>query len=171
MPVLGHGELKLNPHDFRRLFASEAVSSGLPPHIVAKILSHEHLSTTEHYMAVYPEDMLRHYRAFLARRRPHPAPTPRPGPDRPPERLRHAPSRAPSRTSWTGRKAHARRPGGVGRLSPAVHGGRCRPRGAGKQAWADTTARPLWRSSSGGFQPTVAGGAAGEAMRAVLVDY
>ncbi|MFE4212257.1 integrase [Streptomyces sp. NPDC056844] len=27
------------------------------------------MSTTEHYMAVYPEDMLRHYRAFLARRR------------------------------------------------------------------------------------------------------
>ncbi|RKT08190.1 phage integrase family protein [Streptomyces sp. 3211.6] len=69
LTALGHGELKLTPHDFRRLFASEAVSSGLPPHIVAKILGHEHLSTTEHYMAVYPEDMLRHYRAFLARRR------------------------------------------------------------------------------------------------------
>ncbi|MFF4732690.1 tyrosine-type recombinase/integrase [Streptomyces mirabilis] len=69
LTALGHGELKLTPHDFRRLFASEAISSGLPPHIVAKILGHEHLSTTEHYMAVYPEDMLRHYRAFLARRR------------------------------------------------------------------------------------------------------
>ncbi|MET9887140.1 site-specific integrase [Streptomyces sp. NPDC006430] len=69
LTTLGHGELNLTPHDFRRLFASEAVSSGLPPHIVAKILGHEHLSTTEHYMAVYPEDMLRHYRAFLAKRR------------------------------------------------------------------------------------------------------
>lgn len=69
LAALGHGELKLTPHDFRRLFASEAVSSGLPPHIVAKILGHEHLSTTEHYMAVYPEDMLRHYRAFPARHR------------------------------------------------------------------------------------------------------
>ncbi|MFD7079064.1 tyrosine-type recombinase/integrase [Streptomyces sp. NPDC059918] len=69
LTAIGHGGLRLTPHDFRRLFASEAVGSGLPPHNVVKILGHEHLSTTEHYAAVYPEDMLRHYRAFLARRR------------------------------------------------------------------------------------------------------
>ena len=58
-----------SPHDFRRIFATEAVSSGLPVHIAAKILGHESLTTTQTYIAVYDQDVIDHHRAFLARRR------------------------------------------------------------------------------------------------------
>jgi hypothetical protein len=33
-----------NPHDFRRIFATEAVAAGLPAHIAAKILGHESIA-------------------------------------------------------------------------------------------------------------------------------
>ena len=59
----------VTPHDFRRVFATDAVSGGLPVHIVAKILGHESLTTTEAYTAIYPEDVRRHYRGFITRRR------------------------------------------------------------------------------------------------------
>jgi hypothetical protein len=52
--------ISLTPHDFRRVFATEAVSGGLPVHIVAKLLGHESLTTTEAYTAIYPEDVVRH---------------------------------------------------------------------------------------------------------------
>jgi hypothetical protein len=58
-----------SPHDFRRIFATEAVSSGLPVHITAKILGHESLATTQTYIAVYDQDVIDHHRAFIARRR------------------------------------------------------------------------------------------------------
>jgi integrase len=61
--------VRLTPHDFRRVFATEAVSGGLPVHIVAKLLGHDSLTTTEAYTAIYPEDVVRHYRGFIARRR------------------------------------------------------------------------------------------------------
>jgi integrase len=61
--------LHYTPHDFRRMFATEAVTGGLPIHIAAKILGHAHLSTTQHYLAVFQDDMIRNYRAFLGRRR------------------------------------------------------------------------------------------------------
>ena len=32
--------LKITPHDFRRIFATDAVSGGLPIHIVARLLGH-----------------------------------------------------------------------------------------------------------------------------------
>lgn len=57
-----------SPHDFRRIFATEAVS-GLPVHITAKILGHESLATTQTYIAIYDQDVIDHHRAFLARRR------------------------------------------------------------------------------------------------------
>lgn len=56
-------------HDFRRIFATEAVSSGLPVHIAAKILGHNNLATTQRYTAVYNDDVLRHHRAHIAKRR------------------------------------------------------------------------------------------------------
>jgi integrase len=62
-------ELYYTPHDFRRIFATEAVSGGLPVHIAAKLLGHRDLTTTQGYTAVYQEDVLRHYSAFIARRR------------------------------------------------------------------------------------------------------
>ncbi|MEV4237061.1 site-specific integrase [Nocardia sp. NPDC049737] len=61
--------IRFLPHDFRRIFASDAVSGGLPVHIAAKLLGHEHLSTTEHYLAVFQDDLIRSYQAFLSGRR------------------------------------------------------------------------------------------------------
>jgi Phage integrase family len=50
-----HGSVvRLTPHDHRRIFATDAVTSGLPIHIVAKILGHLDLNTTRGYTAVYP---------------------------------------------------------------------------------------------------------------------
>jgi integrase len=65
----GGQPLRYTPHDFRRIFATEAVSAGLPVHIAAEILGHQDLNTTQGYTAVYQDDVLRHYRAFIARRR------------------------------------------------------------------------------------------------------
>ncbi len=60
---------KFSPHDFRRIFATEAVASGLPVHITAKILGHDSIATTQTYIAVYDQDVIVHHRAYIARRR------------------------------------------------------------------------------------------------------
>jgi site-specific recombinase XerD len=57
------------PHDFRRMFATEAVTGGLPVHIAARLLGHHSLSTTQAYLAVFQDDLVRTYRAFLDQRR------------------------------------------------------------------------------------------------------
>ena len=62
-------EPTLTPHDFRRVFATNALSAGLPVHILARVLGHENISTTQGYTAVYDEDIHRHFRSFLDRRR------------------------------------------------------------------------------------------------------
>ncbi|MDO0929844.1 tyrosine-type recombinase/integrase [Streptomyces sp. TG1A-8] len=61
--------LKFTPHDFRRMFATEAVTGGLPVHIAARLLGHEDLSTTQAYLAVFQDDLIRSYRSFLDQRR------------------------------------------------------------------------------------------------------
>jgi integrase len=61
--------LEWRPHDFRRIFVTDALRSGLPPHIAAKICGHTVLDTTMGYAAIYPEDVITHHRAFIARRR------------------------------------------------------------------------------------------------------
>jgi len=61
--------LTYTPHDFRRLFATDVIRSGLPPHIAAKVLGHVDLGTTMGYAAIYPEDVIAHHRAYIARRR------------------------------------------------------------------------------------------------------
>ncbi len=61
--------IRFTAHDFRRLFATEAVNGGLPIHIAAKLLGHLDLNTTRGYLAVYPEEVVRHFQAHLARRR------------------------------------------------------------------------------------------------------
>ena len=61
--------VRFTPHDFRRIFATEAVASGLPVHIAAKLLGHETLTTTQAYIAVYDHQVIDHHRAFIARRR------------------------------------------------------------------------------------------------------
>jgi hypothetical protein len=60
---------RFTPHDFRRIFATEALASGLPVHIAAKLLGHESLTTTQAYVAIYDQDVIDHHRAFIARRR------------------------------------------------------------------------------------------------------
>jgi integrase len=42
-------ELRFTPHDFRRMFATEAVTGGLPVHIAARLLGHRNLATTHAY--------------------------------------------------------------------------------------------------------------------------
>ena len=61
--------LLYRPHDFRRCFTTDAVTGGLPVHIAARLLGHKRLATTETYMAVFQEDLIRSYRAFLDTRR------------------------------------------------------------------------------------------------------
>ncbi|MEU4820269.1 site-specific integrase [Actinomadura sp. NPDC023710] len=61
--------LRYTAHDFRRLFTTEAVTGGLPVHIAARILGHANLATTQHYLAVFQDDLITAYRSFLSRRR------------------------------------------------------------------------------------------------------
>jgi len=61
--------LQWRPHDFRRIFVTDAIRSGLPPHIAAKVCGHTTVDTTMGYAAIYPEDVIAHHRAFIARRR------------------------------------------------------------------------------------------------------
>lgn len=57
------------PHDFRRLFATDAVNNGLPLHIAAALLGHLNLDTTRGYTAVFPEHIVTAHQAFIERRR------------------------------------------------------------------------------------------------------
>ncbi|WP_172652650.1 tyrosine-type recombinase/integrase [Rhodococcus opacus] len=61
--------LHYTPHDFRRLWATDAVNHGLPVHIAAKILGHKNINTTQGYTAVFDEHLIRSYRSFLDTRR------------------------------------------------------------------------------------------------------
>ncbi|MEU7863929.1 tyrosine-type recombinase/integrase [Nonomuraea sp. NPDC049141] len=61
--------VRFTPHDFRRIFATELVNSGLPIHIGAALLGHLNIRTTRGYVAVFDEDVVRHYTAYLANRR------------------------------------------------------------------------------------------------------
>ena len=63
------GTAGFTPHDFRRLLATDLVNNGLPIHIGAALLGHLNLQTTRGYVAVFNEDVVRHYQAFLDRRR------------------------------------------------------------------------------------------------------
>jgi integrase len=61
--------LRYTAHDFRRMFTTEAVTGGLPVHIAAKILGHRNIATTQTYLAVFQDELVRTYRAFLDKRR------------------------------------------------------------------------------------------------------
>ncbi len=67
--TVGDQPLQWRPHDFRRIFVTDAIRSGLPPHIAAKVCGHSTVDTTMGYAAIYPEDVITHHRAFIARRR------------------------------------------------------------------------------------------------------
>jgi site-specific recombinase XerD len=61
--------LHFRPHDFRRIFTTQAVAGGLPVHIAARLLGHASVTTVEPYLAVFQDDLVRSYRAFLDTRR------------------------------------------------------------------------------------------------------
>jgi Phage integrase family len=61
--------LRYTPHDFRRLFITDAILTGLPPHIAQVIVGHRDINVTLGYKAVYPDEVIQAHRAFLARRR------------------------------------------------------------------------------------------------------
>jgi hypothetical protein len=61
--------LRFTPHDFRRLFITDAVLNGLPPHIAQIIAGHHDINVTLSYKAIYPEEAIQAHLAFLARRR------------------------------------------------------------------------------------------------------
>lgn len=61
--------IHFRPHDFRRIFITDAVMSGLPPHIAQIIVGHASITTTIGYKAIYPTEALEAHRLFIARRR------------------------------------------------------------------------------------------------------
>lgn len=61
--------LRFTPHDFRRLFITDAVAGGLPIHIAARIVGHASIDTTQAYLAVFPDELIRAYQTFLRDRR------------------------------------------------------------------------------------------------------
>lgn len=65
----GGAPLTFHPHDFRRIFVTDAIMNGLPPHIAQVICGHKTIGTTMAYKAVYPAETIEAHRAFIARRR------------------------------------------------------------------------------------------------------
>ncbi|WP_326760339.1 site-specific integrase [Streptomyces phaeochromogenes] len=61
--------LNFEPHDFRRIFITDAILNGLPPHIAQVIAGHSNINTTMGYAAIYPADAIEAHQAFIARRR------------------------------------------------------------------------------------------------------
>lgn len=61
--------LHYTPHDFRRVFITDAIMNGLPPHIAQVIAGHRDINVTLGYKAVYPDEAIQTHLAFLARRR------------------------------------------------------------------------------------------------------
>ncbi|WP_243983196.1 site-specific integrase [Streptomyces sp. NEAU-YJ-81] len=61
--------LDFAPHDFRRMFITDAIRSGLPPHIAQAIAGHTNINTTMGYHAIYPSETIEAHRAFISRRR------------------------------------------------------------------------------------------------------
>jgi integrase len=61
--------LRYTFHDFRRIFITDAILHGMPPHIAQLVAGHRDINTTMGYKAVYPDEVISGHRAFIARRR------------------------------------------------------------------------------------------------------
>jgi hypothetical protein len=61
--------LRFVPHDFRRIFITDAIMHGMPPHIAQLVAGHRDIGVTLGYKAVYPEEVINAHRAFITRRR------------------------------------------------------------------------------------------------------
>ncbi|MFF5964748.1 tyrosine-type recombinase/integrase [Streptomyces collinus] len=90
--------LDFDPHDFRRIFITDAIRSGLPPHIAQVIAGHADINTTMGYNAIYPAEAIEAHRAFIARRRSQ----------RPSEEYRTPPRRNGTLSSGTSNAANSR---------------------------------------------------------------
>ncbi|MEI7029359.1 site-specific integrase [Streptomyces pratensis] len=61
--------LRFMPHEFRRIFITDAILNGLPPHIAQVVAGHANINTTMGYAAIYPVEAIEAHRSFIARRR------------------------------------------------------------------------------------------------------
>ena len=61
--------LRFVPHDFSRIFITDAIMHGMPPHIAQLVAGHRDIGVTLGYKAVYPEEVISAHRAFITRRR------------------------------------------------------------------------------------------------------
>jgi integrase len=61
--------LRYTFHDFRRMFITDAILHGMPPHIAQLVAGHRDINTTMGYKAAYPEEVISAHRAFISRRR------------------------------------------------------------------------------------------------------
>jgi hypothetical protein len=61
--------LRFMPHDFRRIFITDAILNGLPPHIAQVVAGHANINTIMGYAAIYPVEAIEAHRSFIARRR------------------------------------------------------------------------------------------------------
>jgi len=61
--------LRFVPHDFRRIFITDAIMHGMPPHIAQLVAGHRDIGVTLGYKAVYPEEVINAHRTFITRRR------------------------------------------------------------------------------------------------------
>ena len=65
-----HRPLRFTPHDFRRIFATDAGSGrAARAHPRQDSSATKRIATTQTYVAVYDHDVIEHHRAFIARRR------------------------------------------------------------------------------------------------------
>ncbi|MFQ4147091.1 site-specific integrase [Arthrobacter sp. LAPM80] len=65
----GGNPMRYTFHDFRRLFITDAIMHGMPPHIAQLVAGHRDINTTMGYNSVYPEEVIKGHREFIARRR------------------------------------------------------------------------------------------------------
>jgi len=128
--------LHYTPHDFRRIFITDAILNGLPPHIAQVIAGHQDISVTIGYKAVYPEETIKSHLAFLARRRAL----------RPSEEYR-----TPTDEEWQELLGHFERrkvaTGLCGRAfsTPCIHENACL---RCSMHWPYPAQRPVWRRSA-----------------------
>ena len=57
--------LRLNPHDCRRVFATEHLNSNTPVHVIAALLGHASLDTVMIYAKLYPDTLVEGYRTSM----------------------------------------------------------------------------------------------------------
>jgi hypothetical protein len=64
---------RTRPHtisaETRRLFITDAIAHGMPPHIAQLVAGHRDINTTMGYKTVYPDEVINGHRAYIARRR------------------------------------------------------------------------------------------------------